>query len=367
MKIDNNIESAIFNNNPLKTNSKTLTNEEYQQELNKNNNIQIDKNKLFNIKYLLFLINLTNPEIPEKIEFIEYIGYGSESKVFKAKIKNTNKFIAIKIIINENENININEINISKILKNPNVIQFYGYSNIVNNKLGCFIMEYAKLGNLRDFQIKIIKRNVLSESLLCFFAYQILNGLKYCHISKIAHLDLKPQNIIIDEYLNAKLIDFSISIDYSKTKSKNIQLKCKGTWAYMAPEVLSSEIINIKDLNKVDLFSFGVILYNLAFGIYPFNINKEDSKDYYKTNEKIKKENLDIKENKFFSSYFVDFVKKLLEKDINKRINIIDAINHKWIQSAKILLEEKEKIFNTGIFLTYLITDHFKNLNDFLG
>ena len=48
----------------------------------------------------------------------------------------------------------------------------------------------------------------------------------------------------------------------------------------MAPEVIESKIINKNDLNKIDLYSFGVTLYNLAFGSYPFGLNREDSKDY---------------------------------------------------------------------------------------
>ena len=322
-----------------------------------------DSSKLINI------INEAKPEISGKLQILEFIASGSECVVYKAKVKNMNKFVAMKIILRKAGILNINEINItSKIAKNPNIIDFYYYSNIIENTLDCVILEYMKLGNLRDFQNKLIKRKCFSESLLGFLGYQILNALYYCHKCKIAHLDLKPQNIVINEYLELKLIDFSISLDYSQIKDKTIQLKCKGSRFYMPPEVLSSKRIKISDLNKVDLFSFGIILYNFAFGKYPFNLKPEDygdSQDFIKIKEKIEKESLEIEPNEYYSKYFVDFVKKLLEKDINKRINIFEAINHKWIQSTKILLEEKEKITNTGNFLLYLLTDHLKNFNDF--
>ena len=77
-------------------------------------------------------------------------------------------------------------------------------------------------------------------------------------------MDIKPQNIVIDNELNTKLIDFSISLNYANENlEKEILLPCRGTVLYMSKEVLNSEKIKIKDLNKVDLYSFGVVLYNL--------------------------------------------------------------------------------------------------------
>ena len=93
---------------------------------------------------------------------------------------------------------------------------------------------------------------------------------------KIAHLDLKPQNIIINDYSNVKIIDFSVSLSYSKIKTKEIQLPLVGTSFYMAPEIVWNKTIKIEDLNKVDLFSLGIILYNFSFDVYPFDLEYED-------------------------------------------------------------------------------------------
>ena len=51
------------------------------------------------------------------------------------------------------------------------------------------------------------------------FILSILEGLNYCHRCKVAHIDIKPQNIVIDDWLNTKLLDFSISINYKNKKS----------------------------------------------------------------------------------------------------------------------------------------------------
>ena len=295
----------------------------------------------------------------ETFELQEIIGHGGESTVYKSIIKKTKRPFSLKVINNNKKhNKNKVEIDIGIKLKNKNVIKLFGMKSIKEKNLDidCIVMEYSKFGNIRQFQKNFIKRQNLSESTLCYFADLILKGLKYCHMSKIAHLDIKPQNIIIDELLNLKLIDFSISIDY-KDKNK-IKLPPNGTPHYIAPEVTNTETINTKDLEKVDLYSLGVMLFNLAFGIYPDNMTNEELEEKFNYL-------MDEKESGY-SKYFIDFVKKLIEKDINKRINIKEAMEHYWIKGAEILLDEKEKTNNANIFLSYLIFDFFPDFNNYI-
>ena len=295
----------------------------------------------------------------ESLELKELIGYGGESHVYKSLIKNVKRPVSLKVIYNNKKHYkNSKEIEIADKLKNKNVIKFFGMKNIKNANFNCdcIVMEYSKFGNIRQFQRNFIKRNNMSESTLCYFASLILKGLKYCHMSKIAHYDIKPQNIIIDEALNLKLIDFSISINY-KDKNK-IKLPNQGTNHYRAPEVLNSEIIDTKDLEKVDLYSLGSMLFNLAFGVYPDEFTNEELEEKYNI---INEEN-----NSNYSKYFFDFIKQLLQVDINKRINIKQAMEHYWIKGAGLLLDEKEKMNNANIFLSYLIFDFFPNFNKYI-
>jgi serine/threonine protein kinase len=269
----------------------------------------------------------------------------------------------MKIIYKKkNEKRNINEFIISKKLKNKNICNFYGVEEIKEFNLDCVITDYAKLNDL-SFFLKKINKKYLSESMLCFFAYQILKGLYFCHLNKIAHFDIKPKNIVIDQFLNLKIIDFSVSLDYSKINKNKIELPFRGTNFYISPEVIKKKVINVKDINKVDLYSFGVLLYNLAFGSYPYGLISDDSKDYDKIYYKIQNEKLEFNKNLCYSSYFIEFLSRLLEKDINKRININEALNHHWIKCSNILLDEKEKINNISLFLLYLMTDHIINFN----
>jgi len=309
-----------------------------------------------------------NPRLDDIFEFQEYIGSGAESYVYKTIIKKNGKKVATKIIvIKEGEKKRIfNEIMISKKLKHQNIIDFYGCYEVKENKVSCIVIEYSKYGSLRDFIKNVLKRKFCTETFLCFIAHQILKALKYLEQSKVAHLDLKPQNITIDEFLTVKLIDFSISIDYSKMNSNQITLLSWGTKYYMAPEVLSSKTIDVKDLNKVDLFSLGVVLYNLAFGTYPYDYESKEFNNKEEIYNNIMNSEIEF-DNYSYSSHFIDFLKKLLEKDINKRIDINQALNHYWVKGAKLILDEKENLYNAAKFLSVLITDHIKDFNDYLN
>ena len=303
--------------------------------------------------------------LSENFEITNIIGTGSESWVSKAIHKKTKKELALKYIKTREEKRNINELKISFKLKNENVIRFLNYCCSKEDKSEIILMENAKFGNLRTFQYKSLKKAVLSETIINYFANEILKGLLFCHRNKVAHMDLKPQNIVIDEYLHAKLIDFSISINYIDNNMRDkIKLPFKGTKIYMPLEIMTSQTIEFKDINKVDAYALGVILFNLAFGYYPYDIKHEDNYDVII--EKIKNNKLEIKNENNLSPQFNDLVGKLLEKDINKRISIYEAMNHYWIKGGQILYDEKEKMYNIYSFTTKLITDNIKEFNDYL-
>ena len=311
-------------------------------------------NKLFEKIQAVFKLSLNN---------LKYIGRGGGSSIYEASFSNKKNSLIIKVISDKRCK-SLSEIKIMTKLRHKNIISIFGYY-LDKNGEEFILMEKGKM-DLKAFQLNFLKRYVLSETFLCYAAFQILEGLKYLHRCNIIHYDIKPNNIIIDEFLNLKLIDFSTSLDISEIKDVYVQLKYRGTSLYMAPEVMKRERINIKDYHKIDLFSLGIMLYRMAFGFYPFNLQREDVDNddiiLSKINSDFKAENIDTE----FSKYFIDFLNCLLQKDINKRININEALNHPWIKGAKILLEEKETINNANIFLTSLITDNFIEFNSYI-
>ena len=312
--------------------------------------------------------------INEDFELMEFLDSGGSSNVYSITVKKCKngkqlkKNVIMKAIISKKHQKEVQKesIFLTK-LKNKNIIDFYGSSKGEENQLSFIFMEEAKYGNLRNFQRKILKRRVLAESMINYFSAQILNAIEYCHKIKIAHMDIKMQNIVINEALATKLIDFSISINYqNKSLNDKIALPLKGTSFYIPKEVLETAEIKYKDLHKVDLYSFGVVLYNLAFGCYPYGLTYGDEEDYGIILEKIKNNELNLENKMGYSAHFLDFLKRLLEKDINKRISLEEALNHYWIKGAEILNQEKEKCYNISSFFAYLLTDHIKLFNDYV-
>ena len=348
--------TTSFEKNPKK--------EEKPQEPGKEN---INEIKLENIKSLLMKKSSNFFEI---FDIISFLGAGSESEVYKAYFKEYKVHIAIKFIfISEKKKINENEINISFKLRHKNILTFHFCGEIIEKELYCMVMEHAAFGNAYQFMHGLLHKMILSETVLCYYAYQVLQGIKYCHSNKICHMDIKPYNIVIDDHLNPKLIDFSISLDYNKYSSDaKIKLPFKGTNLFMAPEIILQKYVLIRDINKIDLYSFGITLYHLAFGFYPYDLVPEDINDYYKVIYKIFNNNgLNFTNRKKpLSPGCVDFLKKLLDINIEKRINIDQALNHYWVKGGQIIMDEKEKISHGSKFLNYINLEHFYSFNEYL-
>ena len=105
-------------------------------------------------------------------------------------------------------------------------------------------MEFNKYGDLDTFKRNVIKRACLTESLISYLAGGILQAIFYLAKKKTIHMDIKQQNILIDDFLNIKVTDYSVSIDYSNEKNF-IELPMVGTCYYMSPEVLERKKIPI--------------------------------------------------------------------------------------------------------------------------
>ena len=373
LMIENKQKMFGFNNEMKFKN--LIWNEEQSKKTNEETELLVKKKEeLKNLKNLEDYMR-KNKALKESFELLKFVDSGGESNVYSIHLNiknNTSQYLKKRAIMkifgrNRQQKEHREEAIISAKLKHKNIINFFGYSNIKPNESSLMILEEAKYGNLRNFQRNILNRYVFSETMIHYVTYQILNALQYCHRCKIAHLDLKPQNIVVDEYLNFKLIDFSISLNYQNmNKNEDIELPTKGTNFYIPLEVLKSRKIKAKEINKVDLYSLGVVLYNLAFGSYPYQLKRGEENNFKLIAKKLEEEKLTFKNDSEFSPHFLDFLTKLLEKDIKKRISLNEALNHYWIKGAELLMTEKEKSYNISIFASYLLTNHIQSFNEYI-
>lgn len=124
-------------------------------------------------------------------------------------------------------------------------------------------MEYIGKNSLHHFlRTKTNKKLDEHETKKIFI--QICKALNYCHGKNIVHRDIKLENILVDETLKVKVIDFGFSI--SITPDKTLNIFC-GTPSYMAPEIVSKK--NYKG-HLTDCWSLGILLFTLLSGHFPF-------------------------------------------------------------------------------------------------
>jgi len=158
----------------------------------------------------------------------------------------------------------------------------------------------------------------------------IAKGLAYLHEDcshKIIHLDIKPQNILLDQYLNAKISDFGLSKLTEKDKSK-VMTRMRGTRGYLAPEWLSSVITE-----KVDVYAFGIVLLEILCGRKNLDWSQTDEEDVHLLTVFTRKEeqeqltdmvdrNEDMKLHREAVTEMMSIAAWCLQGDFNKRPSI---------------------------------------------
>ena len=359
-----NLQNIQFKDSEIKKSNKSVKSTELKQ---KNESIFSYKENLINF------INIINPELLENLEIRNFVKRGSVGTFYTGIVrKGVNKKVGLKFFLNERNNklkrqSKIDEIKFLKKLHHKNIISLYKSLDL-NNYNSLAILELAKYGDLNSFKRNIIKESIFSETFLCYLSKQLLEALDYIHRNKILHLDINPKNILIDRNLNIKLADFSISYSYlNEDENAKIYFPFAGTGKFIAPEILSKEKITVKDANKIDLYSFGTVLYYLAFDNFPYNISNCQSNNYNLILNTIRNETeLHFPENIKTSNLFKDFLKRILERNIGKRFDIKMSLKHPWILGADIIFNEKEKISILEKFLRFLITDSISEFNCYL-
>ncbi|XP_027765436.1 death-associated protein kinase 2, partial [Empidonax traillii] len=220
------------------------------------------------------------------------------------------------------------EVSILQQVLHPNIVELH---DIYENKTDVvLILELVSGGELFDF---LAQKESLSEEEATRFIKQILDGVNYLHSKKIAHFDLKPENImLLDKNIpvpHIKLIDFGLAHKIEDgVEFKNIF----GTPEFVAPEIVNYEPLGL----AADMWSIGVITYILLSGASPFLGETKQE-----TLANITAVNYDFDEE-FFSNtsdLAKDFIQKLLVKDTRKRLTIQEALSHPWIT-----LEEEPRV-----------------------
>ncbi|XP_058485325.1 death-associated protein kinase 2a [Solea solea] len=278
-------------------------------------------------------------KVEDFYEIGEELGSGQFAIVKQCTEKSTGLQFAAKFIKKRQSMASSRGVRREEIEREVNILQQIQHANIVtlhdvyeNRTDVVLILELVSGGELFDF---LAQKESLSEEEATQFIKQILEGVNYLHARKIAHFDLKPENIMLLEknvpLPRIKLIDFGLAHKIEAgVEFKNIF----GTPEFVAPEIVNYEPLGL----EADMWSIGVITYILLSGASPFlGETKQD------TLANISAVNYEFDEEFFChtSALAKKFISQLLEKDIRKRLTIQDALNHPWIKSNEHKEENK--------------------------
>jgi hypothetical protein len=257
----------------------------------------------------------------ENYQVLHLIGEGCFGKVFKGRKKYTGQAVALKFIStrgkSEKDLKNLRqEMAILKDLKHENIILLIDAFETASDFV--VVTEFAH-GEL--FEIFQDDRQ-LPESEVQLIAQQLVKALFYLHSNRVIHRDMKPQNILIGSNNVVKLCDFGFARAMS---NKTVVLNSvKGTPLYMAPELVQEQPYN----HTADLWSLGVILYELFVGTPPFYTNSLYSLINLIINDT-------VKYPESMSPVFKSFLQGLLQKNPAKRLGWPDLLDHPFVAVSK--------------------------------
>ncbi len=201
-----------------------------------------------------------------RYEIQEIIGVGGMSVVYKAYDNFEDRIVAIKILKEEfvtNEEFLTRFKNESKaiaVLSHPNIVKVYDVS--FGDLIQYIVMEYIDGITLKEY---IARQGSLRWRDAAYFVIQILKGLQHAHDKGIIHRDIKPQNIMVLPDGTIKVTDFGIA-RFARSEQRTITDKAIGSVHYISPEQARGE----KTDKKADIYSVGVMLYEMITGQLPF-------------------------------------------------------------------------------------------------
>ena len=210
--------------------------------------------------------NYVGKRLDGRYEVQEIIGVGGMSVVYKAYDNVGDRIVAVKILKEEfsnNEEFKRRFKNESKaiaLLSHPNIVKVYDVN--FGEKIQYIVMEYIDGITLKEY---INKQGAITWNDALFFMTQILRAVQHAHDKGIVHRDIKPQNIILLSTGDIKVTDFGIA-RFSRSETRTLTEQAIGSVHYIAPEQAKGERTD----EKADIYSLGVVLYEMLAGDVPF-------------------------------------------------------------------------------------------------
>ena len=212
--------------------------------------------------------NLIGKRLDGRYQIESLVGMGGMANVYRGTDTRTGNAIAVKVLKEEfldNEELVRRFKNESKaisILNHPNIVKVYDVS--VTDRLQYIVMEYVDGITLKEYLKQ--RGGALTWKETVHFATQVLSALQHAHSKGIIHRDVKPQNIMLLADGSIKMMDFGIA-RFSRAQSQTVSDKAIGSVHYISPEQAKGD----KTDARTDIYSVGVMLYEMLSGKLPFD------------------------------------------------------------------------------------------------
>lgn len=210
--------------------------------------------------------NYVGKRLDGRYEIREIIGVGGMAVVYKAYDNIDDRIVAVKILKEEflaNEEFRRRFKNESKaiaVLSHMNIVKVFDVS--YGDRLQYIVMEYVEGITLKEY---IQQQGVVNHREAVFFVMQVLRALQHAHDKGIVHRDIKPQNILLLENGAIKVTDFGIARFFA-SETRTMTDSAIGSVHYISPEQARGDVTN----DKADIYSVGVMLYEMLTGKLPF-------------------------------------------------------------------------------------------------
>ena len=265
----------------------------------------------------------------DELVMMEELGAGASGSVRKAKHMPTGEIVAVKqitILEKAKRDQMVTELRITRQHACPWIVSVH---NAFYDE-GCVyvVLEFMDYGSLQDLVDKHAGAGLTDETELAKLAIQMLNGLNYLHRQHHqVHRDLKPANVLLNRVGQVKISDFGISSQLDNTNGMCSTFV--GSTCYMGPERLSGRPYSY----AADVWSFGLIMLELALGKYPYG----QSSSYFKLLGDIQDAPPPtVPEDGAFTPHFAEFVSLCLSKDPQRRPNANELLKHPWLRRSPV-------------------------------
>jgi len=306
----------------------------------------------------------SNEDIRDKYVLGKVLGSGSFGQVLEASIKDTSEKRAVKVIERDAEEgdwskeaIFVREVELLQQINHANIIRYYDFYEDVH-----FLYVVMELCRGGEVFARILELKRFSERDAAVIGKQMLQGIDYIHKLQIVHRDIKAENFVLaDQSLDSvKMIDFGMA---TRFEHGQMLTQLCGSPHYLAPELIGQRYNHM-----ADVWSFGVLLYLLLVGNYPY-----EAKNPRDIMVKILTEPIHWPRSKL-SKDAKAFLKTLLRHTVKHRVSAELAIRHSWmtgpddeilpevVQSARNKVQSTKKVVDLEV--EEIRNQKFQQMND---